>query len=199
MGNERINTTRKVAVTAVMSALSAVLMFIQIAIPLMPNFIKLDVSDLPELITSFAYGPLWGVLVCLIKNLIHMAVTQSAGIGELSNFILGTVFVLVAGTFYKIHRNRKFAIIGSLAGSLAMAGMAFVVNLFLIYPLYMKFMMPKEVILGMYRDILPTVDSLWKAVLIFNVPFTFVKGLISVIITFIVYPKLSPVLKGCKK
>lgn len=196
--NTKKKNLRMIAVTAIMSALSAVLMFVDFSIPIMPSFIKLDVSDLPALITSFAFGPVCGVAVCLVKNLVHLFVTSTFGVGELSNFILGAIFVFVAGMFYKRHHNRKYALIGAMAGDLAMAVLCFFVNLFFVYPLYIKLMLPEEAILGMYRAILPSVDSLWKAILIFNVPFTFVKGLISVAITFIVYPKLSPILKGKK-
>lgn len=196
--NTKKKNLRMIAVTAIMSALSAVLMFVEFSIPIMPSFIKLDVSDLPALITSFAFGPVCGVAVCLVKNLVHLFVTATFGVGELSNFILGAIFVFVAGMFYKRHHNRKYALIGAMAGDLAMAVLCFFVNLFFVYPIYIKLMLPEEAILGMYRAILPSVDSLWKAILIFNVPFTFVKGLISVAITFIVYPKLSPILKGKK-
>lgn len=196
--NTKKKNLRMIAVTAIMSALSAVLMFVDFSIPIMPSFIKLDVSDLPALITSFAFGPVCGVAVCLVKNLVHLFVTATFGVGELSNFILGAIFVFVAGMFYKRHHNRKYALIGAMAGDLAMAVLCFFVNLFFVYPIYIKLMLPEEAILGMYRAILPSVDSLWKAILIFNVPFTFVKGLISVAITFIVYPKLSPILKGKK-
>ena len=85
-----------------------------------------------------------------------------------------------------------------MAGDFMMAAMSFFINYFLVYPIYIKLMLPEEQIIGMYSAILPSVDSLWKAILIFNVPFTFVKGLISVAITFAVYPKLSPILKGKK-
>ena len=196
--NTKKKNLRMIAVTAIMSALSAVLMFVEFSIPIMPSFIKLDISDLPALITSFAFGPVCGVAVCLVKNLVHLFVTSTFGVGELSNFILGAIFVFVAGMFYKRHHNRKYALIGAMAGDLAMAVLCFFVNLFFVYPIYIKLMLPEEAILGMYRAILPSVDSLWKAILIFNVPFTFVKGLISVAITFIVYPKLSPILKGKK-
>lgn len=196
--NTKKKNLRMIAVTAIMSALSAVLMFVEFSIPIMPSFIKLDVSDLPALITSFAFGPVCGVAVCLVKNLVHLFVTSTFGVGELSNFILGAIFVFVAGMFYKHHHNRKYALIGAMAGDLAMAVLCFFVNLLFVYPIYIKLMLPEEAILGMYRAILPSVDSLWKAILIFNVPFTFVKGLISVAITFIVYPKLSPILKGKK-
>ncbi|MBP9988532.1 MAG: ECF transporter S component, partial [Ruminococcus sp.] len=176
--NIRTSNLRKFTVTAIMSALAAVLMFIEIPIPIMPPFIKLDVSELPALITSFAYGPVYGVIVCLIKNLIHLTASSTSGVGELSNFLMGAVFVFVAGLFYKIRHNRKFAFIGSLAGNFAMAIMCFFINLFIVYPIYMKILIPEETILGMYQDILPSVDSIWKSILIFNVPFTFVKGLI---------------------
>ena len=193
---QRTSSLRKITVTAIMSAMAAALMFVEFSIPIMPAFIKLDISELPALITSFAFGPWWGVLVCLIKNLIHLSASQTSGVGEISNFLLGAVFVAVAGFFYKYKHNRKSAFIGSLTGALSMAAAAMAINLFIVYPIYIKILMPEEAILGMYQAILPGVDSLWKAVLIFNVPFTFVKGMISVVITFIIYHKISPILKG---
>ena len=193
---QRTSTLRKVTVTAIMSAMSLILMFIEFSIPIMPSFIKLDISELPALITSFAFGPWWGVLVCLIKNLLHLTATHTSGVGELSNFLLGAVFVAVAGFFYKYKHNRKSAFIGSLVGSFAMAVAAFFINLFIVYPIYTRILIPEEAILGMYQAILPSMDSLWKSILVFNVPFTFVKGLISVVITFIIYHKISPILKG---
>jgi riboflavin transporter FmnP len=198
MNTKNNKNIRMITVTAIMSALSAVLMFVEISIPIMPSFIKLDISDLPALITSYAFGPVCGVAVCLVKNLIHLFSTSTFGVGELSNFLLGAIFVFVAGMFYKRHHNRKYALIGAFAGAFVMALLCFFINYYFVYPIYIKLMLPESVILGMYQDILPAVDSLWKAILIFNVPFTFVKGLISVVITFIVYPKLSPILKGKK-
>ena len=85
-----------------------------------------------------------------------------------------------------------------MAGDFAMAAMSFFINYFFVYPIYFKLMDPEAAILGAYQEILPSVDSLWKAILFFNVPFTFAKGLISVAITFAIYPKISPILKGKK-
>ena len=196
--NTKVKSLRMITVTAIMSALSAVLMFVEFSIPIMPSFIKLDISDLPALITSYAFGPVCGVAVCLVKNLIHLLATQTAGVGELSNFIHGAIFVFVAGMFYKYHHNRKFAFIGAMAGDFAMAAMSFFINYFFVYTIYFKLMAPEAAILGAYQEILPSIDSLWKAILFFNVPFTFAKGLISVAITFAIYPKISPILKGKK-
>ena len=134
---------RFIAVTGVLSAAAFVLMLIEIPVPmLIPPFIKFDFSDLPALIGAFAMGPLCGILIEFIKNLLHTFVSGSFGVGELSNF------------------------------------------------------MPKDTILAAYQAILPSVKSIGESLLLFNVPFTFVKGMIDVAVTFLVYKKLSPILKG---
>lgn len=189
------SNTRKICVTAIMAALATALMFLEIAVPFMPDFIKLDFSDLPALITSFAFGPLWGVAVCLVKNLVKLMNTYSAGVGELANFILSGVFVFIAGTVYKNNKNKKSALIGAIIGAVAMAVISFPSNYFVVYPVYENFM-PAEAILGAYKIIYPGTKSLAQALLIFNVPFTFLKGIINAVITFIIYKKISPLLKG---
>lgn len=194
--NKKINV-RALTVTAIMGALGTVLMSLEFSIPaLIPPFIKLDFSELPALITSFAYGPLWGILVCLLKNVIHVFFGSTMGIGEISNFILGSVFVGVAGLIYKKHKDKKGALISCLIGSAAMAVISVFTNYFIVYPLYAKVLvMPMEEIIGMYSAILPSADNLWKALLIFNLPFTFVKGLIDSIFCFLIYKRISPILK----
>lgn len=192
----RVSMIRKITVTAIMSALSFALMMIDFPVPIMPSFIKFDVSELPALITAYAFGPQYGVLVCLLKNALHLPVSSTQFVGELSNFLMGAVFVFIAGLFYRIRKNRTFAFVGALVGNFAMAIACFVVNLYITYPIYMEILIPEQAILGMYQAILPSMDSIWKSILVFNVPFTFVKGLVSVIITFLIYRKLSPILKG---
>ena len=192
----RISMIRKLTVTAIMSALSYALMMIEFPVPFMPPFIKFDVSELPALITAFAFGPQYGVLVCLIKNALHLPTSSTQFVGELSNFLMGAVFVFVAGLFYRLKKTRAYAFLGSMVGNLAMAIACFCVNYFITYPIYMEILIPEQVILGMYQAILPSMDSIWKSILVFNVPFTFAKGLVSVGITFLIYRKLSPILKG---
>ena len=60
---EQQKKIRKLAMTAMLSAVSAVLMFISFNVPLMPGFIKMDFSELPALVASFSMGPLAGVAV----------------------------------------------------------------------------------------------------------------------------------------
>ncbi|MCR4908983.1 MAG: ECF transporter S component [Lachnospiraceae bacterium] len=182
--------------TAMLSAVAYVLQFLEFPLPmLIPSFIKLDFSELPALIASFAYGPVSGVIVCLIKNLIHLTNSQSGGVGELSNFMLGAAFVSIAGLFYKKFHSKKGAVTGAFIGAAAMALISLVTNYYVVYPIYTAFM-PMEAIIGAYRMILPSVENLWQCLIIFNVPFTFVKGMLSVLITLFIYKPLSPVLKG---
>ena len=186
---------RYLVFTAVFSAISVVLMYLVISIPIVPSFIKFDFSDLPALVCSFAFGPLYGVLVCLLKNLLHLFASQTAGVGELANFIMGAIFAFTAGTIYKYHKTRGGAVISSVSAAFAMGILSVPFNNFLIYPLYYKLGLAKEAILGMYKAILPSVDSIFAALCVFNLPFTICKGLIVSLIAFFIYKPLSPILK----
>lgn len=190
---------RAVCATGILSALAFVLMMIEIPLSfIIPSFIKLDFSELPALIASFAYGPVWGVAVCLIKNLMHWPIGSTGGVGELSNFLLGAVFVFIAGLIYKIHKSKKSAFLGSALGAVVMAVIGIFTNYYIVYPIYTAFM-PMEAIIGMYQAILPSVDNLWEALIIFNTPFNIFKGLIDTVICILIYKKLTPILKGSSK
>lgn len=188
---------RKLVVTALLSAVATVLMFLDFSVPFMPPFIKMDFSELPALIASFALGPISGVVVCLVKNLINLLSSSTGGVGELSNFLLGCAFVLPAGLIYKHKKTRLGAFLGSLVGATVMAGIGVLTNYYIVYPVYTVFM-PMEAILGAYRAIYSGVQNLWQALLIFNLPFTFLKGMINVVMAFAVYKYISPILKGKK-
>ncbi len=186
---------RCLCVTAIMGAVGFVLMLIEISVPFMPFFIKLDFSELPALITAFALGPVYGISVCLIKNLLHLFVSSTLCIGELANFLMGVFFAATAGLVYKFNKTRKGALIAAFSGALAMAVSSVFINYFVSYPLYSFFLMPKEVILSAYQTILPATSNLFQALIIFNLPFTFIKGILDAIICFVIYKKLSPILK----
>lgn len=188
-------SARTMASVAMLSAVSFVLMLLDFSVPFMPGFIKLDVSELPALIGAYALGPVAGVLVCLVKNLLHLFVTSTGGVGEVSNFLLGAVFVSIAGVLYKRSKNRRGAFLGAVAGAVSMAVVSVFTNYYVVYPVYTAFM-PMEGIIAAYNAIYSGIDNLWQALLIFNMPFTFVKGMLCTAITFIVYKKISPILKG---
>lgn len=188
-------SVRKLTGTAMLSAIAYVLMFLDFSVPFMPSFIKMDLSELPALIGAFAYGPVAGVVICLVKNVIHLMITTTGGVGELSNFLLGASFVLVAGGVYRFEKSRKGALIGSVLGAFVMGIYSIISNYFLVYPIYYNFM-PQDTILAAYQLIFSGVKNILQCLIVFNAPFTFIKGMLSVVITFIIYKRISPILKG---
>jgi len=191
----KVSPVRKLAMTAMLSAVATVLMVLSFPVPLMPSFIKLDFSELPALIASFALGPVSGITVCLIKNAINAFSSTTGLVGELSNFLLGVCFVLPAGMIYRFKNSRNGALAGSFVGAIAMAIVGTFTNYYIVYPVYTVFM-PMEVILGMYQALNPNVETLWDALIWFNAPFTLFKGMCSVVITFLVYKHIAPLIKG---
>ncbi len=190
---------RNLVVTAIFAAISAVLMYIQIGLPILPAFLKFDFSDFPALIVSFAVSPWHGALVCLLKNLLHLFTTTTAGVGELNNFIIACFFVVPAGMVYHRNKTRKTALLGSLVGTISSGVLSVVYNYFVGYPLFSAALgIPMMGIVGMYSTILPSSDTLLESLLIFNLPLTVVKGIVSTIITMLIYKRISPLLKGKK-
>lgn len=198
MERKKTISVRVLTGAAMLSAVAFVLQYLEFPIPLMPSFIKFDLSDLPALIGAFAYGPLAGVAIEFIKNLLHCAVSQSATVGELSNFILGAVFTFVAGLIYIKTKTKKGALIGGIVGAVVMGLISIPSNYYVVYPFYYNFM-PEEVVLAAYQAIVPSMKSIMQSLLVFNLPFTVIKGLISVLLSMLIYKHLSPILKGIQK
>ena len=110
---------------------------------------------------------------------------------------MGVTFVVPAGLVYKFRKDRVGAVLGSLVGAVVMAVLSLPINLFISYPAYAVFYgMTTDKVMDMYQVILPWVETLPQALLVFNMPFTFCKALCSVIITFVIYKRISPIIKG---
>lgn len=188
----KATAARLAAGCGILTAIAVVLQFLEFSLPVMPSFIKLDFSDLPELIGAFAYGPLAGIVIALLKNLIHMTVSQSAFIGELSNFLLAAVFCGVAGGLYRRNHSEVGALVAGLIACFCMAAICFPLNRFVIYPMYYNILgFSEESVLHLYQKIIPSTPDISVAILIFNVPFTFLKGSICVLASAILYPRIS--------
>lgn len=188
--------THRLTVAAMLSAVATVLMFVDFSVPFMPSFIKLDISELPALLASFSIGPWYGVAVCLVKNVINCLRTSTGGVGELCNFLLGAIFVGTAGAVYQQfhhHKSRMGAFLGALIGAAAMAVLSVPVNYYVTYPIYAQFM-PVDTIVGMYQAIRPSTNGLLDCLVTFNMPFTFLKGILDVALCFLIYKPLSPLL-----
>ena len=156
-------------------------------------------QQLPALLAAYAYGPVSGIAVCLIKNLIKLPSTSTAAVGELFNFVMGALFVGVAGFVYKRSKTRRSALIGAGLGALAMAVVSVPYNYFIVYPAYVVlYHLPLEAIIGMYQAINPSVDGLLTCLITFNFPFTLFKGLLDAALCFLIYKPLSGVLHGRK-
>ena len=192
------NHIRELTVTAMLAAVATVLMFLDFSLPMfIPGFVKMDVSELPALLASFSLGPVYGVAVCLIKNLLNLIFHGSTGgIGALCNFLLGAAFVATAGIIYRRSKSRKTAVIGCLVGAAVMAVVSVPVNYFISYPVYAKMFGGIDAILAAYQAINPNVDGLLQCLVVFNLPFTFVKGLLDSVLCFLIYKPLSPILHG---
>ena len=55
-----------------------------------------------------------------------------------------------------------------------------------------------EAIMNAYQAINGNIKNLWQALIVFNLPFNFVKGMCSVVITFLIYKRISPLIKGTR-
>ena len=183
---------RRIAACAILTAMAVLLMYLEIPLPFMPSFLKFDFSELPVLIGSFALGPVWGIVIELLKNLIHLPVTQTMGIGELSNFITGVIYVGTAGIIYRMFVSKKGAAIAMIIATLVLAAVSVPVNAFLTLPLYGSVMgFPIEAIIGMSAAVNPLVKDKVSLLLAVFVPFNLFKGFIVAGITYFVHLPLS--------
>ena len=185
---------KSLTIIAMLAAISTVLMFLSFSIPLFPTFLKLDFSEVPALIAAFSLGPFAGVSVVFIKNLINLLFTSSGGIGEFANFLIGSFFVFSAGLVYQKFKTRKGAILSMTVGTIIMSIVGTVANYYILMPLH-TLIMPIDSIVNMFKSINPYADTMLKIMFMTIAPFNLLKGFIVSLITFLIYKKLSPIIK----
>lgn len=182
-----------------MSAVATVIYYLDFAVPLMPGFIKLDFSNVISLLAGFSLGPIPGVIVCLIKNLIQLLVKgfgTTMGIGNIFDFVTSATLVLTSSIIYQRNRTKKGAGIAVIVGVLAFSLITLPLNYYIVYPIYFKASGGEQAILSAYREIMPSVKNIFAALCIFNQPFTFIKGVLCAVIVMFIYKPLSPIIKG---
>ena len=170
-------------------------MFFQVPIPIAPPFMRVDLADVPALVGGFAMGPWAGVAIQLVKNILNLTKTQTVGVGELSNFIVGASFVFVAASIYKNKKTKKTAIFALFCGVIAMTAIATLSNAFVVFPAYGKAM---GVDLNAFAGQVPgnpLVRSYVSLMLFSIVPFNIVKGTAAAFVTDLIYKRVSPILK----
>ena len=179
-----------------LSAIAVVLMMFDIPLPFAPTFYKIDLSEVPVLVGCFAMGPMAGVLVELVKILLNLVLTgtQTAGVGEIANFIIGCSFCVPAGLIYRRNRTRKSALIGM--GTVLMIVIGCFVNAFVLLPTYAAaFGMPIDALVGMGTAVNSHITSLSTFVMFAVAPFNLVKGIVVSLIVFLIYKKISPIFR----
>ena len=196
MKNRSLSYITKVGI---LSALAAVLMLIEFPLPFIaPPCYELDFSELPVLIGSFALGPVAGVLIELFKNLLNLLIngTDTAFVGEFANFLMGCAFVLPAAIWYRLKKSRKAALLGMALGTIALTVVGTLVNYFVLIPMYsVLYNLPIDVIVGMGTAINPAITNLPMLVVLCVAPFNLIKGVIISALTFVLYKRVSPLLK----
>ncbi len=198
----RILTTRKIAMIGMLSAIAAVLMLLEIPVPFAPSFYKLDLSELPILIGTFAFGPVAGVMIEMVKIILKVLFkgTSTAFVGELANFIVGCSLILPASIIYSFKKNKVQALIACITGTLCMTIVGTSFNAFYLLPKFAEmFHMPVNSLIAMGTAINPSITSLTSFVVLAVAPLNLIKGAINSIVTFLVYKHLSPLLKAANQ
>ena len=190
---------RNLVKVGILAAMSFILMFFQFPIPVAPPFMKVDLADVPALIGGFSMGPVYGVLIQLIKNILNLSKTSTYGVGEVSNFVVGGLFVFVSSSIYQRKKTKKNATIAMVCGVLVMSLAATLSNAFVIFPLYGKAMgvdMGAFVAMAQKTNVL--VKSYFTMMVFAIVPFNLIKGFIEILVTKLLYKHVSGILHDRK-
>ena len=193
-------TTKFIARTAVFAAISIILYtvpFLKFSLPIFPAFLEIHLDEIPALMAGFAYGPLSGFLVILVKTVVKLPLTGTAGVGELADFIYSAVFVIPAAFIYKKHRTMKGALISLLVATGVQIVVSSTLTTFVMLDIYsILYHLPKAVILAMCQKINPAVTNLGLPFLLMvALPFNALKDVIVVAVTFLLYKRLRLLFK----
>lgn len=197
--NEKSNTKVKFMVQmGMLAAISVVLMLFEIPLPFAPSFYEIDFSEVPVMIGCFTMGPLAGAVIELLKILLNFAIngTTTAGVGEFANFLIGCALVIPAAIIYKRKRTKPGAVIGMVTGTLFMTVVGCFLNAFVLLPTYAKaFGMPMDALIEMGSAVNGYITNLTTFALFAVAPFNLLKGFLVSLIVFLIYKKISPILK----
>lgn len=167
---------------SLLSAIAVMLMYFDFPIPFLPfPWLKIDLSDIPALMGGFAFGPVAGVLIELLKNLLILIVkgTGTGFVGEMANFIIGASLVFPAAWIYHKNKSKKTAFLGMLVGSLSMQVIGIIANVYFLLPAYGMKMAPNEIVNYVTAGLLPFNGV--KAIMVYGITYVLYKKVASVI------------------
>ena len=201
---EPIFQTRKIAMIGMFSAVAAILMLFEFPLPFAPFFYKLDFSELPILVGTFAFGPAAGVMMEFVKILLKLFIkgTSTAFVGDLANFAVGCSLILPASVIYAFRKNKKSAIVACIVGTLTMTVFGTAFNAIYLLPAFAElYGMPLDTILAMGSEVNPlmTEGSIVSFVVVCVAPLNLIKGSIVSLVTLLIYKPLSPIIKAARK
>lgn len=191
---ERILSVKMVAVVALFSALSAILMLFEAPVPFAPTFYKIDLSDIPALVGGFAMGPVAGVMIEFIKIVLNvlMNVTTTAFVGELANFLVGCSFIVPATIMYQFNKKKNVAIAACIVGTLVMSVFGTAFNAIYLLPKFAElYGMPIEALVEMGTKINSNITDVTSFVIWAVFPLNLLKGTIMSVVTLLVYKTIS--------
>lgn len=183
------STVREIAMIGVAAAIATVLMFVKFPVKYL-GFLELELSDIPAIFMSLAIGPVAGVLVELIKNILHLTATSTGASGELSNFLVSIGYILPLSLTYHHTKGKHRLILGLVLGTIGMAIVGIFVNACITVPLYLA-IMGKEAIMGIVQATIPAIHSVTALILIGITPFNIFKGIVMSVIGYFVFRALQ--------
>lgn len=198
--SEKIFTTRKVAIIGMFSAIATILHMFDFPLPFAPFFYKLDFSELPILIGTFAFGPAAGVMMEFVKILLKLLFkgTSTAFVGDLANFVVGCSFILPASLVYAFKKSKKSAIVACVTGTLCITVFGTAFNAVYLLPAFSKlYGIPLDSLLAMGQEVngLVKEGSIISFVAACVAPMNLIKGGSVSLVTMLVYKPLSPIIK----
>ena len=182
--------TKNIVRVGIFGAIASILyILIKFPVPFLPPFLEFHFDEIPVFIASFAYGPVPGLCVLLIKTIIKLPFTTSLGVGELSDLIYGAALILPAAILYKRKREFVSVFTGLLIGFLLELVISLFVNIYVMIPFYMNVMeLSEEAILKMCQVANPNItDIKWGYGLVAVLPFNAIKNIAIGLLTILSY------------
>lgn len=193
-------TLRDISLISLFAALSFILYFLKISLPIFPSFLEMNLSMLPIIIIGFILGPIEGVTVVLLRTCLKLPFTSTACVGELADMLIGITVVLTSSIIYDHHKTKKGAIISLVFGSISWVLISVLTNWLINIPFYLALYFNNDVnvLIGLL-SMIPNVNEsnyMIKYLLFAVVPFNLILSAIVSLITFLIYKKISFL---CKK
>lgn len=194
-GRKNFFNTRNLVKLGILAALAGALQALEFKIPFFPPWLSLDFSDLPALLGSFAMGPVAGIVIEGVKNLLKIALvgTNTGGVGEFANFLVGCALCVPAGLLYRRKKTKRSALLGMIVGTVSFCAVGVLLNIFVLMPMYMS-AFGGDAVISMAAAVNPAWSNVNAIVALGVTPFNLMKAVLISLLTLLLYKPLSPLL-----